>query len=107
MRRSPAQRVEIDHVVALGDAWRSGASRWTARRRLHFANDPVVLLAVDSAQLAAKAGRDASRWLPPNRSYDCGYAKEQIAIKTRYTLSVTRAEKKALQATLRSCVAAP
>jgi len=107
VRRSPAQRVQIDHVVALGDAWRSGASRWTARRRLHFANDPVVLLAVDSAQLAAKAGRDASRWLPPNRSYDCGYAKEQIAIKARYTLSVTRAEKKALQATLRSCVAAP
>ena len=60
VRRTPAQRVQIDHVVALGDAWRSGASRWTARRRLHYANDPFVLLAVDGAQLAAKSDRDAS-----------------------------------------------
>ena len=81
--------MQIDHVVALADAWRTGAARWTPTRRLDYANDPYVLLAVDGPENEAKGDDDASEWLPPNRSYDCAYVKQQIAIKTKYRLSVT------------------
>jgi hypothetical protein len=96
-------KVQIDHVVALADAWRSGAAQWTPTRRLHYANDPYVLLAVDGRQNEAKGDDDASAWLPPNRSYDCAYAKQQIAIKTKYRLHVTSTEKQALSRTLKTC----
>ena len=59
--------VQIDHVVALGDAWRTGAAKWTAKKRLSYANDRVVLLAVDGPQNEAKGDDDASEWLPPGR----------------------------------------
>jgi Protein of unknown function (DUF1524) len=95
--------VQIDHVVALGDAWMSGAASWTATRRLDYANDPLVLLAVDGPENEAKGDDDASEWLPPNRAYDCAYVKQQIAIKTKYQLAVSPAEKLALSRTLKSC----
>jgi Protein of unknown function (DUF1524) len=96
-------KVQIDQVVALGDAWMSGAAAWTATRRLDYANDPLVVLAVDGPENEAKGDDDASEWLPPNRSYDCTYVKQQIAIKTKYRLSVTASEKAALATVLRTC----
>ncbi len=95
--------MQIDHVVALADAWETGASRWTATRRLDYANDPTVLLAVDGPENESKGDDDASEWLPPNPSYDCAYVKQQIAIKTKYRLSVSPAEKLALSRTLNGC----
>jgi uncharacterized protein DUF1524 len=92
-----SKAVQIDHIVALADAWRTGAARWTAMKRLRYANDPLVLLAVDGPANAAKGDDDASRWLPPFRAYDCTYAKKQVMIKTRYGLWVTPAEKTALR----------
>jgi hypothetical protein len=59
--------VQIDHVVALADAWRTGASRWTANKRLRYANDLVVLLAVDGPTNGAKSDDDASE--SPARPY--------------------------------------
>jgi hypothetical protein len=88
--------VQIDHVVALGDAWKTGAARWTANKRLRYANDPVVLLAVDGPANAAKGDRDASRWLPPRRAFACRYVSRQITIKTRYGLWVTPPEDRAM-----------
>jgi hypothetical protein len=93
--------VQIDHVVALGDAWRTGAARWTAGRRLLYANDPVVLLAVDGPTNKAKGDRDASQWLPPRRSYDCRYVARQITIKRKYGLWVTAPEDRAMARVLR------
>ena len=95
--------VQIDHLVALGDAWRTGAAKWTDAKRLRYANDPVVLLAVDGPANEAKGDDDASEWLPPRKAYDCTYVAKQITIKTRYALWVTATERSAMAATLKTC----
>ena len=63
--------VQIDHVVALSDAWQKGAQNWDADRRAAFANDPLNLLAVDGPLNMQKGDGDAATWLPPNTSYRC------------------------------------
>jgi hypothetical protein len=95
--------VQIDHVVALGDAWRTGAAKWAARVRLAYANDPVVLLAVDGPANGAKSDSDAAGWLPPQHAYECRYVARQIAIKAKYRLWVTSAERAAMSALLATC----
>lgn len=74
--------VQIDHVVALGDAWRTGAGAWKAARRLAYANDPVVLLAVDGPENEAKGDDDASEWQPPSPC-KCHYVAKQLAIQVQ------------------------
>jgi hypothetical protein len=71
--RSTSDDVQIDHVVALSDAWQKGAQQMTADRRRQFANDPLNLLAVDGPLNMQKGDGDAATWLPPNRSYRCPY----------------------------------
>ena len=88
--------VQIDHVVALGDAWRTGATKWNKNRRVAYANDPDVLLAVDGPSHNAKGDNDASQWLPPRKAYDCRYVARQIAVKKKYTLWLTPAEHDAM-----------
>jgi Protein of unknown function (DUF1524) len=95
--------VQIDHVVALGDAWRTGAAKWTAALRLAYANDPDVLLAVDGPANGAKSDGDAAEWLPPRQAFDCRYIARQIAIKTKYGLWLTPSERDAMAARLQSC----
>jgi hypothetical protein len=95
--------VQIDHVVALGNAWETGAKTWTADKRLHYANDPVVLLAVDGPQNESKGDSDASRWLPPNRAYDCAYVARQVTIKFKYHLWVSGSEKSKMASVLSDC----
>ena len=95
--------VQIDHVVALADAWRSGAWRWDAERRQEFANDPQNLLAVDGAANEDKSASSADQWLPPNRAFRCDYVKRQIAVKSAYGLSVTRTEQDAMAEQLSIC----
>jgi hypothetical protein len=101
--RSRATAVQIDHVVALSDAWQTGASKWSPDQRLHFANDPENLLAVDGPQNEAKGDDEASEWLPPNRGYRCRYVARQIGVKARYHLWVEPAEKDAMRAVLATC----
>lgn len=98
-----SSKVQIDHVVALAAAWRTGAAGWTPDRRLAYANDRFVLLAVDGPTNGSKGDRDAAQWLPPNVSYYCRYVARQIAIKTRYRLWVTRPERKQLRLVLTGC----
>jgi hypothetical protein len=95
--------VQIDHVVALGDAWRTGAAKWTAAVRLAYANDPAVLLAVDGPSNGSKSDGDAADWLPPRQAFDCRYIARQIAIKTKYGLWLTPREHDAMVARLQSC----
>ena len=95
--------VQIDHVVALADAWRSGAWQWDAQRRQAFANDPDNLLAVDGAANEDKSASSADQWLPPNVAFRCDYVKRQIAIKYAYGLSVTQAEQDAMATQLTAC----
>ena len=97
--------IQIDHVVPLANAWVSGAQAWPAARRLAYANDPLVLLAVNGSLNEAKGDGDAATWLPPNRSDWCPYAARQIAVKAAYRLSVTAAERAAMQKILGTCPA--
>jgi hypothetical protein len=95
--------VDIDHVVALGQAWESGAAGWSFPQRVRFANDPLNLLAVSASANRQKGDREAAAWLPANRGFRCAYIARQIAVKLTYQLSVTSAEKAAMQRVLASC----
>ncbi len=95
--------VQIDHVVALGDAWQKGAQQLTARQREHLANDPLNLIAVDGPANQDKSASDAATWLPPNKAFRCHYVARQISVKAAYRLWVTPAEKEAMKRILRSC----
>lgn len=98
-------QVDIDHVVPLANAWRSGAGEWTDDKRGDFANDLVrpELLAVSRTSNRAKGDQDPSQWRPPNRSYWCRYAQQWIAVKHFWRMSVTSAEKAALSEMLGTC----
>ena len=98
-----ASEIDIDHVVALGDAWQTGAQQWTADKRLHLANDPLNLLAVDSAANRQKGDADTASWLPSNKAYRCPYVARQVAVKKTYGLWVTAAEKDAMVRVLSAC----
>ncbi len=98
-----SQSVQIDHVVALGDAWQKGAQQLTARQRQHLANDPLNLIAADGPANQDKGASDAATWLPPNKSLRCHYVARQISVKAAYRLWVTSAEKAAMQRILGSC----
>ena len=95
--------VQIDHVVALSDAWQKGAQKLTAQQRENFYNDPLNLLAVDGPTNSSKGGSDAATWLPPNRAYRCAYVARQISVKAKYKLWVTSAEKTAIKRVLSTC----
>jgi hypothetical protein len=100
---STSAAVQIDHVVALSDAWQKGAQQLTAAQRLSFANDPLNLLAVDGPANQQKSDGDAATWLPPNKSYRCDYVARQISVKSSYGLWVTRAEHDAMARVLGDC----
>lgn len=89
--------VQIDHVVALSDAWQTGAQSFDAEKRVQFANDPLNLLAVDGPTNSAKGDGDAATWLPPNSSFRCDYVARQTAVKAKYELWVTAAERDAIR----------
>lgn len=95
--------VQIDHVVALSDAWQKGAQKFPPAKRFALYNDPLNLLAVDGPTNSSKGDSDASAWLPPNKSYRCAYVARQIAVKLKYGIWVIAAEKTAMQGILSSC----
>lgn len=95
--------VQIDHVVALENAWQSGARDWDTAKRYRFGNDMTNLLAVDGPANQSKGSASAEYWLPTNGDYRCRYVARQIAVKTKYGLSVTTREKQAMQSVLVVC----
>lgn len=95
--------VQIDHVVALSDAWQKGAQQFTAEKRAKLANDPLELLAVDGPANNQKSDGDVATWLPPNKSFRCQYIARQIAVKLNYGLWVTRAEHDTMSDVLGKC----
>ena len=95
--------IEIDHVVALAEAWRSGASSWTDAQRRAFANDldvPYALVAVSSSSNQSKSDRDPAKWMPTNTAYQCEYATAWALMKYRWSLAVDSTELSALQSIL-------
>ena len=97
--------VQIDHVVALHNAWNSGASAWSTAKRYKFANDPYNLLAVQGEANQEKGDAAADSWLPSNKAYRCSYVARQIGVKSKYGLTVTQAEKDSMMSVLSSCPA--
>lgn len=98
-----SQEVQIDHVVALSDAWQKGAQQLTEKERITLANDPLELLAVEGAANQQKSNGDAATWLPSNKAFRCQYVARQIAVKVKYTLWVTSAERDAMLRVLAGC----
>jgi hypothetical protein len=101
--RGGASEVDVDHVVALSDAWQKGATPWPFRTRLAFANDPLNLLAVDAAANRQKGDGDAATWLPAHKPFRCAYVARQVAVKAKYGLWVTAAERDAVRRVLADC----
>lgn len=95
--------IQIDHVVALSDAWQSGAQQLTFDERVSLANDPLELLAVDGPANQQKSDGDAATWLPSNKTFRCQYVARQIAVKKKYHLWVKPAEKDAIVRVLSVC----
>lgn len=98
-------KVDIDHMVPLANAWRSGASAWSTDMRSDFANDldDPQLVAVSAGSNRSKGDQDPSTWKPPVKSSWCDYAQDWIAVKAHWKLSVTTAEKSALTDMLETC----
>jgi uncharacterized protein DUF1524/excalibur calcium-binding domain-containing protein len=101
--RGDGTSVDIDHVVALGDAWQTGAFAWDVAKRTALANDPLNLLAVDYSANRQKGDGDAATWLPGNTGYRCAYVARQVAVKAAYGLWVTQAEHDAIDRVLAGC----
>ncbi|NMD97258.1 DUF1524 domain-containing protein [Rhodococcus sp. BL-253-APC-6A1W] len=95
--------VQIDHVVALSDAWQKGAQQLDPETRANFANDPRNLQAVDGPTNSRKGDGDAATWLPPHRPYRCTYVARQVQVKAEYGLWVTQAEHDAMVRILTEC----
>ena len=95
--------VQIDHVVALSDAWQKGAQLLSPQLRQEFANDPLNLLAVDGPANQQKSDSDAASWLPPQRSFRCQFVARQVGVKYKYQLWVTPAEHEAISRWLDTC----
>ncbi|KAF2730766.1 secreted protein [Polyplosphaeria fusca] len=102
---SAASDVDIDHVVPLSNAWKSGAASWTTSQRQAFANDlsnPQLIAVTDNVN-QSKGDKGPEDWKPPLSSYYCTYAKMWIKVKDTYSLTVTSAEKSALTSMMGTC----
>ena len=103
--RRTSAAVQIDHVVALSDAWQKGAQKLSSEQRTALANDPYNLLTVQGTANQRKSDGDAATWLPSNKGFRCEYVARQIGVKHKYALWVTKAEKSAMEQVLASCPA--
>jgi len=101
--RGGVSEVDIDHMVALSDAWQTGAATWLVTKRVALANDPLNLQPTDSSANRQKGDSDAASWLPPAVAYRCTYVARQAAVKRKYGLWVTAAERSAMLLVLARC----
>jgi len=101
--RGGASEVDVDHLVSLSDAWQKGARAWPYAKRVAFANDPINLQPTDASANRQKGDSDTASWLPPNKAYRCSYVARQVAVKKKYRVWVTAAERNAMLAVLRRC----
>lgn len=100
---SAKSMIDIDHVVALSNAWQTGAAYFEKTKRAAIANDPLNLIAVDAKLNRQKGDADAATWLPPNKAFRCEYVARQIAVKAKHGLWVTQPEKVAIIKLLEKC----
>ena len=101
--QSTSSKVQIDHIVALSDAWNSGASHWNESKLRAFGNDPYNLAAVDGTANTQKSNSSADEWLPANAAARCLYVATQVGVKEHYALTVTQTEAQKMREVLGSC----
>lgn len=101
--KDTSSNIQIDHVVALADAWQKGAQMLSSEMRFELANDPLELIAVSGRANQQKSASDAASWLPSNKSFRCEYVARQIAVKIKYSLWMTSAEKQSIKSVLEKC----
>lgn len=101
--KKEVSKIQIDHVVALSDAWQKGAQYLSQEVRYEIATDPLNLLAVDGPANEQKSDGDAATWLPSNKKFRCQYVARQVSVKYKYGLWVTEAEKEAILNILKNC----
>jgi len=99
--------VQVDHVVALLDAWQKGAQQWDQPKRTQFANDPVNLLAVSGKANRNKKAGDVATWLPSNKDFRCAYVTRVVNVKAKYGVWMTQDEHEAASRTLTTCLSEP
>lgn len=105
-RFSEVSQLDVDHLVPLAEAWRSGAHSWSQAMRTQFANDldlPDALIAVSRSSNRAKSDRDVANWLPPYKRYQCSYVQSWVLVKAKWRLNVDLAERRALENKLLEC----
>ncbi|WP_217223095.1 HNH endonuclease family protein [Streptomyces anulatus] len=95
--------VQVDHVVALSDAWQTGAQALTQQQREALANDPLELVAASGPANNQKSDANAASWLPVNKAFRCSYVARQIAVKAKYRLWITTAERTSMARVLNIC----
>jgi hypothetical protein len=95
-------QTDLDHVVPLAEANRSGTRDWTREQRKTFANDLDQLIVVSARSNRQKGDQDPAKWLP-EASYSCDYAVRWVFVKAKYTLTVDRAEHDTLLSLLSRC----
>ena len=98
-----SKKIQIDHIVALSDAWQKGAQYKTKEDRYNMATDPLNLIAADSSANQQKSDGDAATWLPPNKAFRCQYVARQVSVKYKYGLWVSQAEHDAIAGILGKC----
>ena len=102
-KKQISKGVQIDHIVALSDAWQKGAQYKSKETRYNIATDPLNLVAADASANMQKSDGDAATWLPKNKSFRCQYVARQISVKYKYELWVSNAEKDAMKNVLSKC----
>ncbi|MBR2543663.1 HNH endonuclease [Candidatus Saccharibacteria bacterium] len=105
--KEEVSKIQIDHVVALSDAWQKGAQYKDYETRNQLATDPLNLLAVEGKANNQKSDGDAATWLPANKKFRCQYVARQVSVKYKYGLWVTEAEKEAISRVLENCPREP
>ena len=98
-----SKNIQIDHIVALSDAWQKGAQKLTKDKRYELATDPLNLVAADSSANQQKSDGDAATWLPKNKAFRCRYVDRQVSVQKKYSLWVTQAEHDAIARVLSTC----
>ena len=102
-----SSKIQIDHIVALSDAWQKGAQYQSKEERYNLATDPLNLIAVDSSANQQKSDGDAATWLPSNKAFRCQYVARQVSVKYKYGLWITQAEHDAIYNVLQKCPTEP
>lgn len=103
VRSKGGSQIDIDHMIPLGAAWEAGASEWTDEKRLQYANDPLVLLAVDAGANRSKSDQTISEWVPTNEAVACQYGASWVMIADEYGLSISPADHEVLTGLVEKC----